>query len=71
MKTGYYVNVADGYGNNYRMRGPYSSREAAEAAVIPVSREADTIDPRSSFMSWGVAKMEAPELPLGRLGGAS
>jgi len=70
MKTGYYVNVNDGYGNNYRMRGPYDTLAAAEAAVIPVSREADAFDPRSSFMMWGVIKMEAPELPLGRLGGA-
>ena len=68
MNVGFYVTVIDDNGLTYRMRGPFASHQAALDAVIPASRAADTIDPRTAFWSWGTCKLEmANTLPLGRL----
>lgn len=68
---GYYVAARHG-GRTLLLVGPFDVQADAAAEVLPSSRAAREHDlwPLSGFWEWGVARVEADELPERRLDGA-
>ncbi len=62
MVEGFYVAARDG-GETRLVLGPFEGRAEADAKVAPTSHELAGRDPRASFWEWGVARVEATELP--------
>lgn len=65
-KVGFYVSVIDGARKGLLL-GPYDRHEHAEANVDRARDEAMSVDPWAHFYEFGTCRIEAAELPTGRL----